>query len=184
MKKPGAHTVLINSLYPELLHPFTPLIWRNQSSHHRSYGTLLKVERSTDFITPVVPRMTLNQARCFMGENSLVYIPWKLGQITFNILGVFLDTNQLKQCLNIACTYEILVLRSSEAYFLAAFSKNPPYVDFRKEFICINSEDTATVLTERASAQFAITDAANILGWNADETFTRFSLVESKSNCK
>ena len=50
MKKPGAHTVLINSLYSELLHPLTPFIWRNQASHHRSCGTLLKVERSNNFL--------------------------------------------------------------------------------------------------------------------------------------
>ena len=107
-----------------------------------------------------------------MDVNGLIYVPWEQGQITFNLLGVFLDTNQLRQCLNIATTYELLVLRSSEAYLLVAFPKNPPYVDFRKEFISSNSEDAAIVLTERASAQFAITDAANILGWNADEAFT------------
>ena len=108
----------------------------------------------------------------------------QLGQITFNILGVFLDVNKLRQCLNIETTYELLVLRSSEVYFLAVFPKNPPYVDFRKEYLSSNTEDAATVLTKRASAQFVLTDAANILGWNADEAFTRFGLVESRSNCK
>ena len=99
------------SIYPELLHPLTPFAWRNQSSNHRSCGTLLRVERSTDFLTPVVPRMTLKRARCFTGTNSLIFIPWKLGQITFNILGIFLDVNQLRQCLNIETTYELIVLR-------------------------------------------------------------------------
>ena len=184
VREPEVQTVLVNSNYKELLHSLNPFVWKNQSSNHRNCGTLLKIERSTDFLTPVIPRMTLHRTRCFTDGNSLVFVPWKFGQITYNVLTVFWDINQLRQCLNIQCTYELLVLRSSEIYFLDAFPKNPPYVEFRKNFVCSDTEDAATVLTERASAQFVLTDTANLLGWNADESFNRFSLVESKSNCK
>ena len=184
VRESGVQTVLVNNNYKELMHPLNPYTWKNQSSSHRTSGTLLKIERSNDFLMPVIPRMTLNRARCFTDGNHLVFVPWRLGQITYNVLAVFLDISQLRQCLSIECTFEILVLRSSEIFFLVAFPKNPPYVQFRKNYVCNDSEDAATVLTERASAQFCLTDASNLLGWNADETFKRFNLIESKSTCK
>ena len=184
VKEPGVQTVLINSNYKELLHPLNPYIWKSQSSSHRTSGTLLKIERSNDYLLPVIPRMTLHRARCFTDGNSLVYVPWRIGQITYNVLTIFLDLSQLRQCLNIQCTYELLVLRSTDAFFLAAFPKNPPYITFKKNYVCNDSEDAATVLTERASTQFVLSGASNLLGWNADEIFTRFSLIESKSTCK
>ena len=182
-REPGIQTVLVNANYKELLHPLNPFVWK-KSSNHRSCGTLLKIERTNDSLLPVVPKMSLVRARCFSDENSLIYIPWKFGQIVYNVVVVFLDIPQLRQCQSIQCSYELLVLRSSEIYFLVAFPKNPPYVSWRKNYVCSDTEDAATVLTERASSQFVLSDAANLLGYTGDESFTRFSLIESRSDCK